>query len=301
MKKIILIIDDEAIQATALRKKLLENFNNAEIICASSENDIQDYIENKFYNLVLLDIRMDDYQFDGIKLAKQIIEINPFAKIIFVSKFLNEYMPALNELMGTGRILAFSEKEEYDTWIKKLTPIIQDYYNGYNIENEVSKALQNMYQEAKNEEDTYKKGVLFENFVTLLFRAIGYSTVLKRVKDISLNEIDLIVRNDIDDSFLSKFGRYFLIECKNKPNTKVDKNDYIIFRSKLQNSNDMANLGFIFTTSSITRNTYIEDARASHSEGKILFIDNNIIYRLTTVVDIKEEFKRIIDEHVKMN
>lgn len=301
MKKIILIIDDEAVQANALRKKLLENFNNAEFICASSEKDIQDYIENKFYNLVLLDIRMDGYQFDGIKLAKRIIEINPFAKIIFVSKFLNEYMPALNELMGTGRILAFSEKEEYDTWIKNLTPIIQDYYNGYNIENEVSKALQNMYQEAKNEEDTYKKGVLFEDFVTLLFRAIGYSTVLKRVKDISLNEIDLIVRNDIDDSFLSKFGRYFLIECKNKPSTKVDKNDYILFRSKLQNSNEMANLGFIFTTSSITRNTYIEDARASHSEGKILFIDNSIIYRLTTATDIKEEFKRIIDEHVKMN
>lgn len=301
MKKIILIIDDEAIQASALRKKLLESFNNAEFLCASSEEDIQDYIENKFYNLVLLDIRMDGYQFDGIKLAKRIIEINPFAKIIFVSKFLNEYMPVLNELMGTGRILAFSEKEEYDTWIKKLTPIIQDYYNSYNTENEVSKALQNMYQEAKNEEDTYKKGVLFEDFVTLLFRAIGYSTVLKRVKDISLNEIDLIVRNDIDDTFLSKFGRYFLIECKNKPNTKVDKNDYIIFRSKLQNSNEMASLGFIFTTSSITRNTYIEDARASHSEGKILFIDNAVIYRLTTAADIKEEFKRIIDEHVKMN
>ncbi|MBI3233550.1 MAG: restriction endonuclease [Bacteroidetes bacterium] len=73
----------------------------------------------------------------------------------------------------------------------------------------------------------------FEHFVSLVFQSIGFNNVNKRVIDKSLNEVDLIIRNDIEDSFLSKFGKYILVECKNKPKEKVDKNTFIVFNSKL--------------------------------------------------------------------
>ncbi len=299
MTKKILVIDDERTQADALALKIGRAFTDAEMIVASSEEEIESYVTDKFYNLAILDIRFDGYKKNGIDVAKQIIEVNPFAKIIFVSRFLVEYAPMLNPLMSTGRILAFSEKKEYDAWMAELKPIISSYYDNIPNSNEVNAALTANYASAKNEEDTYKKGKMFEDFITLLFRSIGYNTIYKRVKDLALNEVDLIVRNEIDDSFLSKFDKYILIECKNKPKTPVCKNDFIVFKSKLDATNGMASLGFIFTTSYVSRNTYIEAVRESRGNTKIVFVDNILLQQLLASSDIKEELKKIIDSQVK--
>ena len=300
--KAILIIDDEKAQAEALKLKLSEKLQEASFFVASKADEIEYEIENKFYNLVILDIRMDGYNFDGITLANKIIDINPFAKIIFVSRFVAEYLSSLQPLMSNGIILGFSEKKDYSTWIPELLPLIEDYY--INLERdplEVNNALLEYYAEAKNEIDTYRKGVKFENFITILFRSIGFKEILKRVKDRSLNEVDLILRNDIEDSFLSKFGKYILIECKNKPEDKANKNDFILFLEKLKNTNGLAELGFLFTTSSVTKNTYTEAVRTSTEKYKIVIINNQIMSALLASVDLKEGLKKIIDSQVKDN
>ena len=54
------MIDDDAVQAAALAKKLSETIPSSELMCASSEESIHDTVENKFYNLAILDIRMDN-------------------------------------------------------------------------------------------------------------------------------------------------------------------------------------------------------------------------------------------------
>lgn len=300
--KQILIIDDEAVQAQALTQTIEEIFPEANVFCASGKEDIENYIENKFYNLVLLDLRMDCCEFDGISLAQKIIEINPFSKILFVSKFIVEYMPQLSKMLARGEVIGFSEKRKYDDWKPELKSIIEEYY--LSMENEPSKvnaALLSYYMDLKNESNTFKKGKKYEDFIAILFRSIGFQEIMKRVKDESLNEVDLVVRNDIKDEFLSKFGKYILIECKNKPDTKTDKNDYIIFHSKLENASNMAELGFLFTTSSVTRNTYIEAARNSKSNKKVIIIDNIAMSQLLQYDNLKEGLKKIIDSQVKDN
>lgn len=299
--KQILIIEDEAVQADALKKKLGEAFPDAEIVAFSKEAEIEKAISERFYNLVLLDIRMDGFNKNGIAFAKQILELNPFAKIIFVSRFLKEYMDYLNDFLKSGRVLAFSDKKEYDKWVDELKPMIQSYYEETEYKNEVNKALLASYAAAKNENDTYKKGVMFEEFVTILFRNIGFTKILKRVKDKSLNEVDLIVRNDINDEFLSAFGQYILVECKNKPEENISKNDYILFKSKLENTGGLSNIGFLFTTSKMAKTAYIEAVRESHGTRKIFFVDDQCIYDLLNADDMKEKLKEIIDTQVKDN
>lgn len=299
--KQILIIDDETVQAEALKKKIGEAFPDAEILALSKENEIDKAISERFYNLVLLDIRMDGFKKNGITFAKQIIELNPFSKIIFVSRFLTEYMDYLNDFLKSGRVLAFSDKKEYGKWMEELKPLIQSYYDESEYKSEVNKALLASYADAKNEEDTYKKGVMFENFVTILFRNMGYKAILKRVKDKSLNEVDLIVRNDINDGFLSNFGQYILIECKNRPDENISKNDYILFKSKLENTGGLSNIGFLFTTSKMAKTAYIEAVRDSHGTRKIFFVDDQGIYELLNADDMKEKLKEIIDNQVKDN
>lgn len=208
----------------------------------------------------------------------------------------------LKDLMLTGKVVDIQDKEDFETWLPKLKGTIENYYE--NIEkdpSEINNALLQFYSEAKNETDTFKKGEKFEHFMSLMFQSIGFNQVLKRVKDQSLIEVDLIIRNDSEDNFIGKFGKYILVECKNKPNTKVNKNDFIVFQNKLKNTNGLAELGIIATTGHITKNTYIEAIRESAESRKILFLSNPEIEKLIKADNKLTTFKNLIDQHVKDN
>ena len=159
--------------------------------------------------------------------------------------------------------MGFSDKKiDYDEWGEELKNVILPYYKQLDSNPQsISTALINMYSELKDEENTYLKGSRFEDFISLLFQSIGFSEIVKRTRDKSLNEVDLIVRNEIDDPFLTKFGKYILIECKNHLDT-IDKNDFILFKSKLTATNGLAELGFFITTSSFKRTAYLEALRS---------------------------------------
>ncbi len=302
MRKNVLIIDDVKDQAEGLSKGLSKLMPNYTFENYHSEQDILDAIENRFFSLAIIDIRMDGFAFDGIDLAKKIFEVNPFSHVIIVSAFKDEYFPRLKDLLMTGKVVDIQDKEGFDTWLPKLNKTIESYYE--NIEkdpSEINNALLQFYSEAKNEIDTYRKGEKFEHFMSLMFQSIGFNQVLKRVKDQSLNEVDLIIRNDIEDSFISKFGKYILVECKNMPITKVNKNDFIVFQNKLKNTNGLAELGIIATTGFITRNTYIEAIRESGESRKILFLSNPEIEKLIKADNKLSTFKNLIDNQVKDN
>ena len=298
----ILVIDDEKPQAIALAKTIESVIPMSNVLNASAKEEIINYVENKFYNLAVIDIRMDAYDFNGISLARRILEINPYAKILFVSKFIPEYLDELTPLLQNGNVLGFSDKKiDYDEWGEELKNVILPYYKQLDSNPQsISTALINMYSELKDEENTYLKGSRFEDFISLLFQSIGFSEIVKRTRDKSLNEVDLIVRNEIDDPFLTKFGKYILIECKNHLDT-IDKNDFILFKSKLTATNGLAELGFFITTSSFKRTAYLEALRSSEGHHKIVFIDNSLLMRLMKSEDPREELKHIIDYQVKDN
>lgn len=302
MRKNIIIIDDVKEQAEGLDKGLSKLMPEYSFENYHSEQEILNAIENRFFSLAILDIRMDDFSFDGIELAKKIFEVNPFAYVIVISAFKDEYFLRLKDLILTGKVIDIQDKEDFETWLPKLKLTIEKYYESVEKDpSEINNALLQYYSEAKNETNTYRKGEKFEHFMSLMFQSIGFNQVLKRVKDESLNEVDLIIRNDIEDSFISKFGKYILVECKNMPITKVNKNDFIVFQNKLKNTNGLAELGIIATTGYITRNTYIEALRESGESRKILFLSNPEIEKLIKADNKLSAFKNLIDNQVKDN
>lgn len=302
MEKTIIVIDDQKEQADGLSKALTPLLPDYNIEPYSAEKDILNAIENRFYTLAIVDIRMDKYSISGIDIVNKIFEVNPFSKVIIVSAFKDEYFAKLKDLLLTGKVIDVLEKEQFKLWIPKLQKVIIDYYSKIEKDpSEINNALRQFYADAKNETDTYKKGERFEHFISLLFQSFGYKEIRKRVRDKSLNEVDLIIRNETHDSFLNKFGKYILVECKNKPDSAVSKNDFIVFENKLENTNGLSELGIIATTGYISWNTYYEAIRGSDKKRKVLFISNPEIERLITSSDKKEEFKRLIDEQVKDN
>lgn len=302
MEKNILILDDDKAQADGLAKMLGRELSDYSFESYYIEEDILHAVEERFYTLAIVDIRMDKYNMNGIDVVNKIFKVNPFAKVLIISAFKDEYFLKLKQVLLTGKVIDVLDKKPLSEWIPEISEVVKSYYKRADKDpSEINNALLQYYAEAKNEKDTYKKGERFEHFVSLIFQSFGYKEINKRVKDKSLNEVDLIIRNEIDDSFLNKFGKYILIECKNKPKTKVSKNDFIVFSNKLKNTNGLAELGIIATSGYLAWTTYIEAVRESSEARKIIFLSNSEFERLIKSNDKKEEFKRIIDEQVKDN
>lgn len=303
MEKTILVIDDEALQAKTLSKSLAEKLTNYSFEDYSTEESIIHAIENRFYNLAILDLRMDKFSINGLDIAQKIIELNPVAKVIIISAYKEEYFEPLKNILKTGKVLdVIGKHDKPSDTAKELEPIIKQYFK--RLEEDISifnsSLLQN-YSEAKNETDTFKKGILFERFISLLFGSMGYKEINRRVIDASRNEVDLSIRNEIKDPFLNKFGKYILIECKNKPDYKVGKNDFIVFNDKLKNSNGLSDLGIIATTGGFSKTTYLQALRESNTQCKVLFLSNVEFISLIQSENKIETFKKIIDDQVKAN
>lgn len=302
MIKSVLIIDDEQAQAEGVAKAFKKDKPEFYVDFAYTEDVILQKIENTFYNIAVVDLRMDKFNINGFNIIKRIIEVNPFAKIIIVSAFVAEYIGEIQEVLPSGKIQGIVEKTDFDQYIAKIYTLSEQIINDIDVKFMLSsKALSKMYAQAKLESNAQKKGQLFEDFVALLFGSMGFKYIYNRIKDKSLNEVDLILRNDIHDNFIQRFGEYILIECKNKPDGAVTKNDFILFYNKIKSTNGLAKFGILITTGYITWNTYYEALRESKGDVKIIFISNPEIEKLINSEKPLEEFKKIIDLQVKDN
>ena len=302
MIKSILIIDDERIQAESLSKSIQKEKGYVNCFVASDEKEILSSIETVFFDVAIVDLRMDNYEIDGFSIIEKILEINPFSRIIIVSAYTQEYIFQLKDILLSGKVIGLIEKKEYNQFLSEIVLTLSKYEEDhFNDPSETAKALTSFYANAKNETDTYQKGIIFEQFVAILLSNMGFKNINKRVLDKSQNEVDLVLRNEINDNFFSKFAPYILVECKNKPNIPVGKNDFIQFFTKLKNTNGLSNLGFLITTGYIARTTYVEAVRTSSESCKIIFLSNPEIERLINSITPLHELKKIIDEQVKDN
>jgi len=298
----ILIIDDEQLQTANIKKAIEASMKNIYVDTANTEEEIKQKISETYFNIALVDLRMDNFSINGFDIINEIIELNPFSKIIISSAFLSEYSDELNAIIKTGKISAILDKEKFAVFSKKIIEHLTEIINEFDNNDELTKViLESLYAEAKNEKDTFDKGKKFEYFVTALFSQMGFQEIMARTRDKSLNEIDLIIRNDVRDIFFNKFKPYFLVECKNEID-KIDKNQFIAFKEKLAHTNGLSNLGFMITPKGFKRTAYLEALRSSDKDFKIIFLSNfeiNEIIRSTGNPIIA--LKKIIDYQVKDN
>lgn len=296
MAKSVLILDDEQVQAENLQKSLQKEMKEYSFSCAYEEKDMLEKIESVYYNVAIVDLRMDKYEIDGFKLMELIAIYNPFAKIIVISAFTQEYYETLKKYLTKGQILAISEKKVWEEWIPELTSVLKDYLSP-SLDTIAQNALEDMYEQAKNATTAYEKGLKFENFVAVLFGRMGFEHIKARIRDEASNEKDLIIRNDIKDIFFEKYKPYFYVECKNR-NEGFDKNDFTAFYEKIHMSHGVSNLGFVFTTSYVKDTVYKQALVEAKGNIKIVYIATDLIVRLIHAQNILEEFKDIIDEQV---
>lgn len=300
MNHSILVIDDEHQQAEGMKKFLKKERPHFFVESAFQEQDILEKIENLYFDVAIVDLQMNDFEIDGILIIRKILEVNPFARIIIVSGYVLKYDTQIAEISKSGKIEDVIEKGVIDVFTKNVLKAVDNIIEESEKSSLHQRTLESLYAGAKNEPDKYLKGTKFEHFVSLLFSQLGFNHINKRVKDQSLGEVDLIVRNELNDIFFQKFKPYILIECKNTAE-KVDINDFKLFYSKLEHTNGMANLGFLITSNTIKNTAYTEAIRTSGKGNKVIFITHLEIARLIQSINILDTMKAIIDEQVKDN
>lgn len=298
----VLIIDDEKQQTDNLKRSIENSLDFIFVDTAFDEQEIKRKISDTFFGIAIVDLRMDDFDINGFDIIKDIIEINPFAKIIICSAYINEYSDELNSLIKTGKITAILDKEKFDVFSEKIVNNIRLIIDEIESNPNVTKStLEFFYSDAKNESNKITKGRKFEYFVVALFAQLGFNNISIRSRDKSQNEVDLIIRNEISDIFFKKFRPYFLVECKNEMQN-VDKNQFIQFYTKIQNTNGLCDLGFIITPKGFKRTAYLEAMRTSNNNKKIVFISNKEIEELLRMSHSPlQSLKNIIDDQVKDN
>jgi CheY-like chemotaxis protein len=304
MRHSVLIIEDEQIQAVSMQEYLQEERPYLLVNIATTQQEIETKIENLYYDIAVIDLQFKGFQFDGIHVAKKVLQLNPFAKIVIVSGWTNEYKRDIDLLLElkTDKVWGVIDKKskQIETNMKVLE-IVDKVVKSFDEKPFLhQKNLESLYAEAKNETDKFSKGTKFERFVGFLFSQMGFTHISKRVKDQSLGEVDLIVRNELNDLFFQKFKPYLLIECKNTAE-KVDINDFKLFYGKLEHTNGMANLGFLITSNTIKDTAYKEAMRTSGKGNKVIFVTHLEIARLIQSSNLLDTMKSIIDEQVKDN
>ena len=92
--------------------------------------------------------------------------------------------------------------------------------------------LKKHWNDVKNAKTNKEKKDTLEGLAEFLFNSIERIEVIAKDARTSAEEIDLILKNESDDSFWRQLGTPLLVECKNW-SRKIGTDEVIIFKDKL--------------------------------------------------------------------
>jgi len=132
---------------------------------------------------------------------------------------------------------------------------------------------------------TDDKGRSLEELTSRLFDTIPGFSVTGRVRT-ATEEIDVSVLNDSDDPRLRREGALILAECKNWTG-KCGKNEFVLFRSKLENRSGRATVGFLVSWNGFAETITKEMLRGSREEILVVPMTGEDIRRAIRTDDFK--------------
>jgi hypothetical protein len=126
-------------------------------------------------------------------------------------------------------------------------------------------ALVNAVDTAATTDD---KGRSLEELCSRLFEGVAGFTVTGRLRT-ATEEIDISILNDSNEPRFRRESAIILAECKNWI-AKCGKDEFVIFREKMENRNRRCTLGFLVSWNGFTTTVTKEMLRGSHEQTLIV-------------------------------
>lgn len=203
-------------------------------------------------------------------IAQQLREMGPakpaaIEKAVVVVNATMQMEQAAGESVDDLRKRALKELEEVGTILRFDSHLQLGLQAGPELK--ALSALETVEAAKTNEE----KGQSLEALMRILFESIEGLSVSKRAKT-QTEEIDLFIVNLGDVPMFRHEGNVILVECKNQKQ-KSGKEDFVLFRSKMENRGERCTLGFLISWNGFA-STFTREMLRSSKE-KLLVVPIN--------------------------
>jgi hypothetical protein len=115
---------------------------------------------------------------------------------------------------------------------------------------------------------TDTKGRSLEELMSRLFESVDGFSVTDRIRT-ATEEIDLSILNDSSEPRFRREGAILLAECKNW-SSKCGKNEFVIFKEKIENRSRRSTLGFLISWNGFKTTLTKELLRGSREETLVV-------------------------------
>lgn len=159
-----------------------------------------------------------------------------------------------------------------------------------------SQTLDQLVEAVEKAASTDTKGRSLEELMSRLFESVGGFTVTDRVRT-ATEEIDLSVLNDSSEPRFRREGAILLAECKNWT-SKCGKNEFVIFKEKIENRSRRSTLGFLISWNGFKTTLTKELLRGSREETLVVPITGKDIREAVLENDFSALLTRCWDQAI---
>jgi len=143
-----------------------------------------------------------------------------------------------------------------------------------------------------------QRGRSLEELVARLFDSISGFSITSRIRT-ATEEIDILVLNDNADPRFRREAAILLVECKNW-SSKCGKNEFVIFRQKIENRKKRCTLGFLVSWNGFATTITKEILRGSREETLVVPVTGRDIRAAVRDGNIFDVLVRCWDEAVSL-
>jgi FixJ family two-component response regulator len=284
----LLIVDDDELVLDLLTM-LFNQRDDLTVAQAESGDAALEMIKAENYDLVLLDLRLPSGD-EGLDVLAEIKRLKPKTGVIMMSAFGD--IPKTVRAMKLGALDFLPKWEGFQHLASfKIDEFLRTEY----LIADRERLIQTRYQEVRQTPGALTKGRALEEMVASMFASISGFIEIGRNVNTATEEIDLVFRNASRDANWERESQIILVECKNWHSQRVGKNEFVLFKEKIENRAGRCKLGFLVCTERFAETVEKEMLRSSKSNLLIVPIDGNDLRELVEAKNRSEVLRSFVD------
>lgn len=284
----LLIVDDDELVLDLLTM-LFSQRDDLIVDEANNSDTALEKIRTENYDLVLLDLRLPSGD-EGLDVLAEIKRLKPKTGVIMMSAFGD--IPKTVRAMKLGALDFLPKWEGFQHLVNfKIDEFLRTEY----LIADREKLIQTRYREVRQAADARTKGQALEELAGALFASIEGFIEIGRNLNTATEEIDLVFRNASRDTRWDRESQIILVECKNWQTQRVGKNEFVLFKEKIENRAGRCKLGFLICTERFAETVEKEMLRSSKSNLLIVPIDGDDLRKLVEAKNRSEILRSFVD------
>ncbi|MGH9844668.1 MAG: YraN family protein [Blastocatellia bacterium] len=288
-KKLRLLIVDDLETWRFTLKEILADREDIHIAEAGSGEEAVAKVQAEDYDLVLLDMRMPSGT-EGLDALVEIKRVKSQTQVIIVSAYGD--IPKAVEAMKRG---AFDFLPKEENLKEQIVFRVEEFIRRTQLIEDRERLIQAKYEEAGRAKSKQKKGKALEDLIAALFASVEGFSVIDRNVYTATEEIDLVIRNSSREPVWRRESEIILVECKNWRSQRVGKNEFVVFKEKIENRAGRCKLGFLICTERFAETVEKEMLRSSKSNLLIVPIDGDDLRKLVEAKNRSEILRSFVD------